>query len=215
MALSITFRVLSEHQSRQAHSCVGLQKSSYFYKPRRPSQVALEQRVKKISETPVRDGHRRIHVLLRRERTEGEREARVPAQHRIGLTNQEQKAKAEGLCQAGGHRPPKGPNDVWVMDFLSDQLFDGRKIRFLTIVDAFSKIAPAVDVRQRYTGADVVATLERVTVEHGMPNSICVDNCPEFVSKGLGLWAYINGVILDFSRPGKAYRQQFRGGFQQ
>ena len=48
------------------------------------------------------------------------------------------------------------------MDFLSDQLFDGRKIRILTIVDAFSKISPAIDVRFRYTGADVVTTLERV-----------------------------------------------------
>ena len=63
-------------------------------------------------------------------------------------------------------RAPERPNEVWAMDFLSDQLFDGRKIRVLTIVDAFSKVSPAIDVRQRYTGADVVATLERVTAEH-------------------------------------------------
>lgn len=106
-------------------------------------------------------------------------------------------------------RPPQGPNDVWAMDFLSDQLFDGSKIRVLTIVDAFSKIAPAIDVRQRYTGADVVATLERVTVEHGLPTSIRVDNGPEFVSKDLDLWAYLNGVILDFSRPGKPTDNSF------
>lgn len=110
-------------------------------------------------------------------------------------------------------RSPEKPNDVWAMDFLSDQLFDGRKIRVLTIVDAFSKIAPAVDVRQRYTGADVVATLERVTVEHGLPNSIRVDNGPEFVSKDLDLWAYMNGVILDFSRPGKPTDNSFVEAF--
>lgn len=52
---------------RQACSCIGLQKSSYFYKPRRPSQAALKQRIKEISETRVRYGYRRIHVLLRRE----------------------------------------------------------------------------------------------------------------------------------------------------
>lgn len=97
-------------------------------------------------------------------------------------------------------RLPEKPNHVWAMDFLSDQLFDGRKIRVLTIADAFSKIAPAVDARQRYTGADVVATPERVTVEHGLPNSIRVDNGPQFVSKDLDLWADMNGVILDFSR---------------
>ena len=100
-------------------------------------------------------------------------------------------------------RTPERPNEVWAMDFLSDQLFDGRKIRVLTIVDAFSKISPAIDVRQHYTGGDVVATLERVTAEHGVPGSIRVDNGPEFVSKDLDLWAYMNGVVLDFSRPGK------------
>jgi hypothetical protein len=58
------------------------------------------------------------------------------------------------------------------MDFLSDQLFDGRKIRMLTIVDAYSKVSPAIDVRDRCTGADVVATLTRVCIEHGCPKTI-------------------------------------------
>ena len=72
------------------------------------------------------------------------------------------------LCE--DRRPPEGPNDVWAMDFLSDQLFDGRKIRVLTIVDALSKVSPAIDVHPQYTGADVVATLERVTAEYGLPD---------------------------------------------
>ncbi len=101
------------------------------------------------------------------------------------------------------------------MDFLSDQLFNGSKIRVLTIVDAFTKLSPAIDVRRRYTGADMVATLERVTREHGIPRSIRVDQGPEFISKDLDLWAWMNGVILDFSRPGKptdnAFAEAFNG----
>lgn len=89
------------------------------------------------------------------------------------------------------------------MDFLSDQLFDGRKIRVLTIVDAYSKISPAIDARARYTGADVVATLERVCAEYGTPKTIRVDNGPEFISRDIDLWAYTNKVMLDFSRPSK------------
>ena len=46
---------------------------------------------------------------------------------------------------------------------MSDQLFDGRHIRILMIVDAFSRLSPAIDVRQSYRGADGVETLERVT----------------------------------------------------
>ena len=70
-------------------------------------------------------------------------------------------------------------------------------------------------MRQRYKGSDVVDTLERVTAIHGMPKSIRVDNGPEFISKDLDLWAWSNGVTLDFSRPGKptdnAYVESFNG----
>jgi len=101
------------------------------------------------------------------------------------------------------------------MDFLSDQLFDGSKIRVLTIVDAFSRLSPAIDARQRYRGTDVVDTLERVTAVHGIPETIRPDNGPEFISKDLDLWAWSKGVTLDFSRPGKptdnAFVESFNG----
>jgi putative transposase len=104
------------------------------------------------------------------------------------------------------------------MDFVHDQLFDGRKIRALTIVDTFTRLSPAIDVRQNYRGADVVATLERAAADAGLPKTIRVDNGPEFVSKELDLWAFIRGVTLDFSRPGKptdnAYIESFNGKFR-
>lgn len=57
----------------------------------------------------------------------------------------------------------------WPLDFMSDQLFDGQRIRILTIVDAFTRLSPAVDVRQSYRGNDVVVTLERVSQTYGKP----------------------------------------------
>ena len=53
------------------------------------------------------------------------------------------------------------------MHFLSDQLFDGRKIRVLCIVYNFTRISPALDVRQSYNGSDVVNALERVAAQYG------------------------------------------------
>lgn len=94
-----------------------------------------------------------------------------------------------------------------------DQLFDGRRIRVLTIVDAFSKVSPAIDVRMRYRGSDVVDTLERVKRTYGVPKTIRVDNGPEFISKDLDLWAYMNDVTLDFSRPGKPTNNAFIESF--
>ena len=94
-------------------------------------------------------------------------------------------------------------NDCWSMDFLSDQLFDSRKIHVLTIVDNFTRVSQAIDVRLSYRGDDVVATLERVASVYGRPKRIRVHNGPEFISQDLDLWAWLHGVDLDFSRPGK------------
>src|SRR5689334_16352678 len=101
------------------------------------------------------------------------------------------------------------------MDFLSDQLFDGTRLRVLTMADAPSRISPAIDVRLSYRGADVVETLERVAACYGLPKRIRLDNGPEFLSRDLDLWAYARGVVLDFSRPGKptdnAFAESFNG----
>ena len=190
------------------------QKSSYFYKPRRLSQAALKQRIEEIARTRVRYGYRRIHVLLRREGwpINAKRVYRLYVEAGLQIRNKRPKRKVSAKLRED-RRPPAGPTDVWAMDFLSDQLFDGRKIRILTIVDAFSKVSPVIDVRARYTGSDVVATLDRVTAEYGTPNSIRVDNGPEFISKDLDLWAYLNGVTLDFSRPGKPTDNSFVEAF--
>ena len=62
-------------------------------------------------------------------------------------------------------------------------------------------------------GSDVVETLEQVTRAYGMPKEVRVDNGPEFISKDLDLWAYMNGVALEFSRPGKPTENAFIESF--
>lgn len=79
----------------------------------------------------------------------------------------------------------------------------GRKLRVLTIVDTFSRYAPAIEPRFSFRGADVVEVRERVGDEIGFPATIRVDQGSEFVSRDLDLWAYQRVVVLNFSRPGK------------
>ena len=68
-------------------------------------------------------------------------------------------------------------------------------------------------------GIDVVNALEQLCAVHGKPESIQVDNGPEFVSKELDLWASQQGINLVFSRPGKptdnAYIESFNGSFRE
>lgn len=105
------------------------------------------------------------------------------------------------------------------MDFVADQLFDGRKIRALTIVDNYSRQCVAIHVGQSLKGEDVVAVMDQLRVQHNRaPERIQVDNGSEFISKALDLWAYEHKVMLDFSRPGKPtdnpFIESFNGSFR-
>ncbi len=105
------------------------------------------------------------------------------------------------------------------MDFVHDQLALGKKLRIPTVVDTFSRHSPVLDVRFRYRGEDVVATLDRVCAQIGYPKTIRVDQGSEFISRDMDLWAYQRRVTLDFSRPGKptdnAFIESFNGRFRQ
>lgn len=109
-------------------------------------------------------------------------------------------------------------NDVWVMDYVHDQLAMGRKIRVLTVVDTFSRFSPVLDPRFSYCGKDVVQTLGGTFAVVGYPKTIRVDQGSEFISRDLDLWTHTNGVTLDFSRPGKptdnTYIEAFNGRFR-
>ena len=115
-------------------------------------------------------------------------------------------------------QPPASANETWAMDFVHDQLATGKKLRVLTVVDAFSRFSPIIDPRFSYRGEDVVQALERTCKRVGYPKSIRVDQGSEFVSRDLDLWAYQHDVVLDFSRPGKptdnAFIESFNGKFR-
>ena len=72
----------------------------------------------------------------------------------------------------------------------------------LTVVDTFSRFSPVIDPRFSYRAEDVVATLNAPAQPPAIPDDP-VDQGSEFVSRDLDLWAYVKGVTLDFSRPGK------------
>jgi putative transposase len=101
-------------------------------------------------------------------------------------------------------RPPTdAANQCWSMDFVSDALFDGRRIRALTVIDNHTRESLAIEIGQGITGEQVVKVMNRIIAVRGAPLTIRVDNGPEFVSRALDQWAYLNQVTLDFSRRGK------------
>jgi putative transposase len=89
------------------------------------------------------------------------------------------------------------------MDFVSDRIFDGRPFRILTIVDCHTREALSLTPRANFRAFQVTEALDALVKLRGRPKSLRVDNGPEFAGRMLDQWAYLNGVEIDFSRPGK------------
>jgi len=125
---------------RRACAVLGGGRSTYHYAARRPPQAVLSKRIREIAETRIRYGYRRIHVLLRREGWPAnvKRIYRLYPEEGLQLPHKTPKPRVAAKLRED-RSPPAAPKQVWAMDFLSDQLFDGRKIRILTIVDAYSR----------------------------------------------------------------------------
>jgi putative transposase len=109
-------------------------------------------------------------------------------------------------------------NECWSMDFVADELFNGRRIRALTVVDNCSREALAITVDHQLRADDVIATVSLIGQARSYPKRIQVDNGSEFISKALDKWAHEHGVELDFSRPGKptdnSFIESFNGTFR-
>jgi putative transposase len=98
---------------------------------------------------------------------------------------------------------PEQANQHWSMDFVSDNLWNGRRFRVLTIVDDLTRECPALEVDHSLPGLRVTRVLDRLAATRGLPEVITVDNGPEFISKAMDAWAFQNKVRLEVHPAGK------------
>lgn len=196
-------------------------RAGWYDKPKTKALDApLKKRMHEIAATRVRFGFWRIFVLIRREgwRVNHKRIYRLYKEEGLNLRSKRPRRRR---CAANRLERLQltAPNQVWSMDFVSDALFNGKKFRALTIVDNHTRECLAIEVNQSLTGDHVVEVLKAIGQQgRPLPSRIQADNGPEFVSISLDKWAYDNGVVLDFSRPGKPtdnpFIESFNGSFR-
>ncbi len=191
-------------------------RATLYYRSRKDPQTALRMRLRDLANSRIRYGYRRLHVLLRREgwAVNVKRVYRLYRLEILGLRRR--KGKRRTLTRGTPSRPPvTGRNQVWAMDFVSLTLDGGRRIRLLTVLDIHTRESLALRAAHRFSAEMVAAVLDEVAAERGVPQSIRVDNGPEFAGRTLDLWAYGRKVALDFSRPGQptdnAFIESFHG----
>lgn len=135
-----------------------------------------------------------------------------------GLGLRRQKRKRMPSVARGLPGLPTRPNACWALDFVSDTLAWGRRVRGLTIVDCFTREAPAIEVDTSLPRARVVRVLDDLSTQRGLPETLLMDNGPELTSRVLDQWAYERGVELRFIDPGKpvqnAFSESFNGRFR-
>lgn len=189
-------------------------RSTHRYKSTADEQAPLRMRLRELAAVHVRYGSPRLHILLRREGWQVNHKRVERIYREEGLSMRSTMPRRRKACRVRQPRPPAARiNDCWSMDFMADELFNGSRLRVLTIVDNFTRESLALEVDQRITGRDVARVLTRVGAQRALPKTIRVDNGPEFISKALDQWAYWNKVELDFSRPGKPTDNAFIESF--
>jgi len=207
--------------NRRSCSLIGLWRSTQAYRPKEPNKDdAAKIRMRELTQENPKWGCPMVHDILKREGliVNRKRTERLYYQEeKLSLRKRPRRRKA---YHTRVELPEvTRPNQRLAMDFVHDSLWNGRKLRALTIVDIFTKEALRIEVNTSINGEYVVRVLNQIIELRGVPEAITIDNGPEFRGKALDKWAYENQVVLDFIRPGKpvdnCYIESFNSRFRE
>lgn len=194
-------------------------RSTKRYNSKKHDDSEIRGRILYWAEKRKRYGSPRIHHMLLRDGYEinHKKTERIYSEEGLSLKRKKRKKQYKSEIRTPLQEPTKA-NEIWAMDFVSDQFNYGGRFKGLTVVDVFTKISPLIEVDRSLTGIRIVQSLSKAIEEYGKPEAICVDNGPEFICIALDKWASDHNVKLSFSRPGKptdnAYIESFNGKFR-
>jgi putative transposase len=150
----------------------------------RDEQLVLRGRIKDIAAIRIRYGYKRIHILLQREGWQINHKRVYRPYKEEGLTLRHKRPRRHITAKRRDTKEPiTSMNQCWSLDFVSDALYDGKKIRALPVLDVFTRERLAIEVDHGIRGEQVVAVLDQIAAERGAPAMLRCDNGPEFISK--------------------------------
>lgn len=173
----------------------------------------LLEKIKKIAFERRRFGYRRIHLLLKKsgEQVNHKRVQRLYKEAGLKVIKRGGRKKALGsrLVKIA----PQRANQRWSIDFVSDALYDGRRIRLFTVVDDFTRECLKIIVDRSINGQRVAKELSQLVLECGIPEEIISDNGTEFTSNAILSWAYEQRLCWKYIEPGKPIQNAFIESF--
>ena len=204
---------------RRACQLVGLSRTVLHYESKaQPANRQLQARLIELAGERRRFGYRRLHALVRREGVLANHKRIYRLYREAGLAVRRRKRRHGVAVERQTLESSLELNQVWSMDFVSDALANGRRIKVLTIVDDFSKEAIDLVADFGISGQYVTRVLDQAARFRGYPKAIRTDQGPEFTGKALDQWAYKHRIQLKMIQAGKptqnAFIESFNGRFR-
>lgn len=198
---------------RRACKAIGCCRMTVRYESTRPDDRDLRERMKAIAHERRRFGYRRVHVLLKREgyAVNHKKLFRLYCEEKLAVRRRGGRKRAIGT--RAPMMIPLALNERWSLDFVSDQLTDGRRFRILTIVDDCTRECLALVADTSLSGSRVARELDRLIVERGRPKMIVSDNGSELTSNAILAWADQSHVAWHYIAPGKPVQNAFIESF--
>jgi transposase InsO family protein len=176
----------------------------------------LTKRILDFIRQRPRWGYRRICRLLRREGETLNMKKMYRLWHAAGLKvpQKRRQKRATGVGANACHVKPAGfINDVWTWDFVQSSTIGGRTVRFLNIVDEYTRQCLAIKVARSITSEDAIDTLAELFAMYCVPKRLRCDNGPEFISKAIKHWLTMIGVEVLYIEPGSPWQNGFCESF--
>jgi putative transposase len=206
------------YSERRACRLVGFSRSAAWSPLMGSNDKALRIRLRQLAESYPRYGYPTLHGMLR---TEGlvinpKRTYRIYREEGLQVRTKRRKKLQRPRVPLS---VPTAVNERWSVDFISDQLANGRRFRVFNVVDDFSRECVLQVVDFSISGERLVRELDRLSGTRSLPKKVVMDNGPELTSKAMFFWAKRTNVKLHFIQPGKptqnAFVESFNGKFRE
>lgn len=202
---------------RRACTAVGQHRGTQRYIPKeRNGELLLVHAMHELVRKLPRRGCRHIAACLRREgwRVNYKRVHRLWKQEGFKVPRKRRTKRAIGdAANACDRRAATSRNDVWAWDFIHDRTVDGRQVKFLIILDEFTRECLCLDAGRSIKAGDVLDVLSQLMAHHGVPRHIRSDNGSEFVAKKMKNWLETMHVETLYIAPGAPWQNGYAEAF--
>lgn len=187
---------------RRVSQTLGRARSTLRYRARdRSAEQPLVVAIRRLARRHPRWGYRLVHAVLEREGWTVNLKRVHRLWKQLGLRRPVRRRKSSKLGPKPGssanscvNQPARFKNDIWTCDFVADRTVGGGTLKWLTLVDEYTRECLALHVDRSVTGLDVRRVLGAVIGRRGAPTRIRSDNGSEFICEALRCWLPSQGT---------------------